>query len=166
MKLPDIPKSTNPRVPEPEYPFRHETPAQLRFNDFDMLGHLNNSIYVTLLDLGKSHYFTDVMPSRIDWKRVNIVVVNINCDFLAPTYLSEPIVVLTQVVSISERSFKMQQRVVNANTGEVKCIGTTVMAGFDPATTRGIPISQEWIDALCAHEGRDLRVTNNNQPKK
>ena len=73
MKLPDIPKSTNPRVPEPEYPFRHETPAQLRFNDFDMLGHLNNSIYVTLLDLGKSHYFTDVMPSRIDWKRVNIV---------------------------------------------------------------------------------------------
>lgn len=160
MKLPDLPQSTNPRVPVPEHQFRHITPVQLRFNDFDMLGHLNNAVYVTLLDLGKSRYFTDIMPKGIDWKHINIVVVNINCDFFAPTYISEPIAVLTQVTGISERSFKMLQRVVNAETGEVKCVGSTVMAGFNPATAQGTAISQEWIDALCAHEDRDLRITD------
>lgn len=160
MKLPDLPQSTNPRVPVPEYPFRHITPVQFRFNDFDMLGHLNNAVYVTLFDLGKSRYFTDIMPKGVDWKRINIVVVNINCDFFAPTYISEPVAVLTQVTDISERSFKMQQRVVNVDTGEVKCVGTTIMAGFNPATAQGAAISLEWINALCAYEGRDLRISN------
>lgn len=160
MQPSDLPQSTNPRVPVPKHPFRHITPVQLRFNDFDMLGHLNNAVYVTLLDLGKSRYFTEIMPRGIDWKQINMVVVNINCDFFAPAYISEPIAVLTQVTSVSRRSFKMSQRVVNAETGEVKCAGTTVMAGFNSATAQGAEITQEWIDALCAHEGRNLCAEN------
>ena len=41
-------------------PFRHSIPVQLRFNDIDILGHLNNSVYFTLFDLGKTRYFEAV----------------------------------------------------------------------------------------------------------
>lgn len=151
-----IPASTNPKVPQPSQPFRHRLPMQIRFNDIDALGHLNNSIYLQFMDLGKAAYFSAVMPERIDWKRVNIVVVNINCDFYAPTYFHEPIEVLTTVTAISERSLKIEQRVINSKSGEVKCIGHTVMAGFDPATAQGAPIEQTWVEAISAFEERDF----------
>ena len=33
--------------------FRHTLPLQLRFNDIDLLGHVNNSVYFSFYDLGK-----------------------------------------------------------------------------------------------------------------
>lgn len=75
------PQQSQSRVPQPQFEFRHRVPLQLRFNDIDMLGHLNNSVYVSFMDLGKAAYFKTVMPTDIDWKRINVVVANINCDF-------------------------------------------------------------------------------------
>ena len=31
--------------------FKHSVPVQLRFNDADALGHVNNSVYFTFYDL-------------------------------------------------------------------------------------------------------------------
>lgn len=151
------PTSTNPRVPEAGFTFRHRVPLQIRFNDIDMLGHLNNGVYMSFMDIGKAAYFNDVMPGNIDWKRINVVVVNINCDFYAPTYFHEQLEVLTAVVSVSERSFKIEQRIVNKNTGEVKCIGRTIMSGFDIATAQSAPIAEDWVAAFTAYEHRPLR---------
>ena len=33
--------------------FRHTLPLQLRFNDIDLLGHVNNSVYFSFYDAGK-----------------------------------------------------------------------------------------------------------------
>lgn len=151
-----LPASTNPRVTAPEFPFRHMLPLQIRFNDIDVLGHMNNGVYLSFFDLGKSHYFMDVMPEGVDWKRINIVVVNINCDFYAPTFLHEHIAVLTTVTHVGEKSFRLEQRIVNSDTGEVKCIGRTVMAGIDLSTGQSAPIERRWIDAISRYEGRSL----------
>ncbi|MCM1517511.1 MAG: acyl-CoA thioesterase [Pseudoflavonifractor sp.] len=153
-----IPASTNDKVPAPARPFRHAVAVQLRFNDIDMLGHLNNAVYMSLFDLGKARYFLDVMPKAVNLEHINIVVVNINCNFHAPAYITEQLCVLTQVTSISVHSLVMEQRVVNVKTGEVKCTARVVMAGFDPATATGLPIAPEWTDALCRYEGEDLRI--------
>ncbi len=151
-----LPASQNSRVPEPRFPFRHLVPLQMRFNDIDMLGHLNNGVYIAFFDLGKSRYFLDIMPDGVDWKHINIVVANINCDFHAPTYIYEEIGVVTTVTEMGEKSFVMEQRIVNTKSGEVKCVGRTVMVGFDLATGHSAPIEQKWIDAIERYEGRKL----------
>ncbi|MBD5213968.1 MAG: acyl-CoA thioesterase, partial [Bacteroidales bacterium] len=76
-----LPPSTNPRIPEPEAPFYHELPLQIRFTDIDMLGHMNNGVYLTMMDLGKTHYFNDVLGEKVDWHKINVAVVNINVNF-------------------------------------------------------------------------------------
>lgn len=153
-----LPPSANPRVPQPEAPFYHSLPLQIRFNDIDMLGHLNNGIYLQFMDLGKAHYFNTVMPERVDWRHINVVVVNINVNFYSPTYLDENIAVMTSVVAMSQRSFTMEQRVVNTDTGDVKCVARTIMAGFDMKTAQSAPIDPLWVDAISRYEQRPFPI--------
>lgn len=154
MKKPiELPPCTNLKVPEATHPFYCSKKLQIRFSDIDMVGHLNNSVYLTFMDLGKTAYFQAIMPERIDWHNVPIVIVNINCNFFSPTYIDENIVCLTAVTRISERSLSLEQRIVNEDTGDVKCVCTSVMAGFDSKTATGAPIDPVWAKAIKDFEG-------------
>lgn len=143
------------KVPEAKYPFRHRTPVQIRFNDIDMFGHLNNSVYLQFADLAKMRYFMQFMDGKFDPMRLGLVVANINCDFYHPAYVTEQLEVLTAVVSISVSSLIMEQRIVSA-PGEVKCICRTVMVSFDPRTAEAVPVADQWRKDLNAFEGREL----------
>lgn len=144
------------RVPAAPYEFRHRQPVQIRFNDIDMLGHLNNSVYIQLMDLGKANYFHQFIEGRLDHDKLAIVVANINCDFHAPAYLEERLEVLTAVETISEKSLRLEQRVINADTGDVKCRAITTMVNIDPHTGRAVDITAEWRARLSEYEQREL----------
>lgn len=146
--------SENPKVPAAAHPFRHHLPVQMRFTDIDMLGHLNNNVYLTFMDLAKVDYFAAALPDGMDWRSINAVVVHIDCDFYAPSYFNETLEVWTTVTSVSTHSFKMEQRIVNSSTGQTKCIGRTVMAGFDPATAQGRAIDRGWVESVAEYEHR------------
>lgn len=146
----------NPRVPAPEVPFRHKMPVQMRFTDIDMLGHVNNNAYLSYMDLAKVNYFSEVLPEGMDWRHVSSVIVHIDCDYYSPAYFEEPLVVLTTIVSVSARSFRMEQRVINDVTKQTKCISRTTMAGFDPKTATGRPIDRFWVEHVARYENRQL----------
>lgn len=143
-------------VPEAEFEFHHHQPVQLRFNDIDMLGHLNNSVYIQLMDLGKANYFHQFINGKLNHNNLAIVVANINCDFHAPAYLEEPLEVLTAVASMGDRSLRLEQRVVNAESGEVKCRAITAMVNIDPNTGHAVEISDHWRQMISTYEGRQL----------
>lgn len=152
-------KSDGERVPKTDYPFRHCLPVQTRFSDIDVLGHLNNNVYLTFMDLAKIDYFTAIDPSiNNSLQNIDMVVVHIDCDFIAPSYFGEQLEVWTAVTRIGARSVTLEQRIINASTGQTKCVGRTVMAGFDPATAKGMPINPRWADAAERFEDRTLRV--------
>lgn len=135
------------------------TPVQLRFSDIDVLGHVNNSVYFTLMDLAKTRYFIEVMGGTLDISKAGLVVVNVNCDFCAPAFFGEELSVTTRTVSVGEKSLVLEQAVVCEPKGnEVKCRCHTVMCGFDPHTMTSIPISAEWRSALERHEGREFPI--------
>ena len=58
-----------------EIQFNHTLPIQLRFNDVDKFGHVNNTVYFSFYDLGKTEYFASVCPD-VDWEKDGIVVVH------------------------------------------------------------------------------------------
>ncbi len=137
--------------------FNHTLPLQLRFNDIDPLGHLNNTVYFSFYDLGKSDYFVKVKAENIDWRKADVVIANVNADFLAPVYAYEPIVVQTCTTEIGNRSFKMLQQIINIETGQVKGICRSVMVGFNSKTGKVDVVTDDWKDALCRFEGKELR---------
>ena len=85
-----------------EIQFNHTLPIQLRFNDVDKFGHVNNTVYFSFYDLGKTEYFASVCPD-VDWEKDGIVVVHIEANFLAQIYGSDHIAVQTAVTEIGTR---------------------------------------------------------------
>lgn len=144
MKPREIPQSDNERVPATGGPYRHYMPLQIRFTDIDMLGHLNNSIFVNFFDLGKTAYFSTVLGGPLDWDTISLVIVNINCSFFSPVHFTDRIEVFTKTLEIGERSVTMDQRIVNTDTGATHACCRTVLAGFDIKNRCGIPVTDQW----------------------
>ena len=132
--------------------FKHITPIQLRFNDFDALGHVNNSVYFSFYDLGKTSYFADVLSKLEVAKEVGVVIGHTEVSFLLPVYPGENVAVQTAVVEIGNKSFKLLQHLVDLDTNEIKCICNTVMVCFDAKTKTTRQISDEWRKAMADFE--------------
>ena len=135
-----------------EQVFKNILPVQLRFNDIDILGHVNNNAYFSFFDLGKTAYFEAVRGCRFDWTNTDIVIRRIETDFVEPTFFQDEIAVETAVIKIGNKSLQMQQRIIDMNTQRVKCICTTVMVGFDVKTNQAMAISTCWKEAIRQYE--------------
>ncbi|NMA74878.1 MAG: acyl-CoA thioesterase [Bacteroidales bacterium] len=136
--------------------FNHTLSIQLRFNDIDKFGHVNNSAYFTYYDLGKTEYLSEAYP-QVNWKKEGIVVAHIDVDFLQPIFASDTIAVQTTVTEIGDKSFQLYQQVIDTQTKEIKCICRSTMVGFNLETQQSVPLSEECKKSLCTFEGRDLR---------
>jgi len=146
-------KTTSPHGIQAQYPFHCQTPVQLRFNDIDALGHVNNAIYFELMDLAKTDYFSRLgVQQDIDWSHPPIIIANVNCSFVAQTHKEEPLAVLTQCVHLGNKSLTLLQDVVNTDTQQVKCTCATVMVNLDTTTGEPSSLPQVWRDAIAAFE--------------
>lgn len=132
--------------------FRHCLPIQIRFNDVDRYGHVNNNAYFAFYDLGKEAYLTDVL--HVDYRKRDVVpvIANINADFLLPIFYGDPIVVETAVSHIGKHSFTLMQRAVNTKTGIVVCRCSTVMVCFSLKGQCSAEVPEEYRRAIEAYE--------------
>lgn len=147
-----------------DFEFHHTLPIQLRFNDVDKFGHVNNTVYFSFYDLGKTEYFASVCP-HVNWEKDGIVVVHIEVDFLSQIFGSDHIAVQTAVTEIGTKSFTLVQRVIDVDTQEVKCVCSSVMVAFDLTRHESKVLDEDWIEAICRYEGRDLRKKKDGQEK-
>ncbi|WP_071147225.1 acyl-CoA thioesterase [Bacteroides ihuae] len=145
-----------------EIEFHHSLPIQLRFNDVDKFGHVNNAVYFTFYDLGKTEYFASVCP-HVDWNRDAIVVVNIEATFLSQILPADHVAVQTAVYQIGNKSFHLIQQVIETETNEVKCICKSVMVAFDLKKNESKELEDEWKEAICKFEGRNLIKKSTNK---
>lgn len=138
--------------------FNHRCDLQIRFSDVDILGHVNNTVYLSFYDTGKAHYFRAVRKKDFRWTDVDTVIANVNCAFISSIVFGEEIEVLTRCEEIHEKSFKLLQVLRNKISGEIKSICETVMVSFCPETKKSTLVSDFWRKALCDFEKRDLNI--------
>ena len=106
--------------------FHHSLPVQIRFNDVDKFGHVNNTVYFQYYDTAKTDYVAEVCPN-VEWDKEAIMVVHIESDFLSQITSNTNVAVRTAVSRIGHKSFTLQQEVFDVDTDEVKCTCTSIM---------------------------------------
>lgn len=133
--------------------FKHITPIQIRFNDIDHLGHVNNNAYFAYYDLGKERYIIDVLGVDFATGKVLPVVAHITASFLEPIFYGENINVLTRVSHLGNKSFTLDQQAVNVKTGHVLCECSTVMVCLDVESKQSVAIPETYRKAIETYEG-------------
>ncbi len=123
-------------------------PIQIRMSDLDPFNHVNNGVQCNFFDMGRSRYFEHVFQNKIDWMTFNYVLVHVDLDFRKPIRFHDTIVCESRVVEMGNSSFKMEQSLKDAETGEIKSLCHAVVVYFDRDTNRSQRIPDEHREKL------------------
>ncbi|MCB2194335.1 MAG: acyl-CoA thioesterase [Bacteroidetes bacterium] len=138
------------------FQFFHKTPVQIRFNDIDIMAHVNNSVYQNFFDMARMSYFEEVFEQKMQWKVRALVLANITIDYLNPIFLDEEIVVLSKVYKLGNKSLQMQQQIINVQTNELKAKNDAVLVAFGVKEDEAIQLPYDWREKIISFE-KDIK---------
>ena len=132
--------------------FHHKVEIQIRFNDIDMLGHVNNAKLQEYFDLGRMGYLQRIFGPNMFVDEDAIVIASIKSDFLAPVLLSDRIEVVTAIYHLGNKSLKMMQQLREVESGNVKTSCEAVMVAINKGSSQSVLIPEQWKVVIRAFE--------------
>lgn len=120
--------------------FKYKTVIETRFADFDMMGHVNNAVYFTYMEIARTKYWKQAI--NWDWEQTGVVIASASLDYIHPVYLKDKISIYVRTSRIGSKSFDLEYIVVkHVNGKEETCAkGNSVCVAFDYATQKPAPI--------------------------
>jgi acyl-CoA thioester hydrolase len=112
----------------------------LRWGDLDSLGHVNNVIFLRLLEEARVQLFAELLP--LPEHSVGVLAARHEIDYLRPLhYSAEPVEVRLWVERIGTSSATFAY-VMTAPDGEAVCAAKTVIVSIEPASGRAVPVPE------------------------
>jgi len=130
---------------------KHRTEIQIRFNDVDALGHVNNAVHITWFELARIQYFDDTIGSDIDWEREGMILAHTSISYKTPIYLKDKIEVLTWFSKAGTTSFELMYEIIRKEKdgSETVCAtGNSVQVCFNYKENKPVPVPRNWLDAI------------------
>lgn len=111
--------------------FKYKTSIEMRFADIDMMGHVNNAVYFTYMEIGRTKYWNQAI--KWDWKNTGVIIGNASIDYLKPIFLNDRVSMYIRTSRIGHTSFDLEYLIVkDVNGQEVICSrGKTICVTFD-----------------------------------
>lgn len=132
--------------------FSHTIPVQIRFSDVDKVGHVNNAAYLSYVELGRMHFFKDVLERSVDWDKRGFVLARNEIDYLVPVYLADEVTCKTRLKNIGTKSITLETMLVKQTpAGPVTCARClAVLVATDYSIMKSIEVPAEWKQRLLA----------------
>lgn len=121
----------------PHFPFAMQVPV--RFRDLDGMGHVNNAVYFTYIEVARTEYLMEVMDAKrledVDW-----IVASANLNFRRAAGYGDPLEVRVRPTKIGTTSFTLHYEVWDTKEKAVVADGETVIVMFDYAKRAKKPL--------------------------
>lgn len=130
---------------------RHKTEIQIRFNDVDALGHVNNAVHVTWFELARIRFFDDTVGGDIDWEREGMILAHTSISYKTPIYLKDRIEVQTWFSKSGTTSFELMYEIIrkeNDGSETICATGSSVQVCFNYKEDKPVPVPRNWLDAI------------------
>lgn len=125
--------------------FKYKTTIETRFTDFDMMGHVNNAVYFTYMEIARTKYWKQAIGWN--WKTTGVVIAKASLDYVQPIFIEDKISMYVRTSRIGRTSFDLEYLLVKTvNNEEVICSkGKTVCVAFDynSKTSAPIPLNEK-----------------------
>jgi acyl-CoA thioester hydrolase len=136
--------------------FRFYQPIQVRYNDIDAQGHVNNAKYVTYIEYARFGYITELgLWDGKSFMDLGLIVADCHISYLAPIKLNQRIRIGTRVSRIGNKSLVFSSQIEEKDAAKVMAIAETVMVSYDYHSEKTTPVSDDWRKKISQYEGVD-----------
>jgi len=136
---------------ETSFPVSLDIPV--RWRDLDALGHVNNSIYLTYLEMAREAYWNalgyDLRPDGYGY-----ILARAECDFRRPILAGATVRVRLGCPRLGHKSFHTEYRLEDAATGTLHAEARSVQVYCHFPTGETFPLPGEVRAAIEKLEGR------------
>lgn len=131
--------------------FRYVEKVPVRFRDLDALGHVNNAVYITYLEIARLSYYRHVMGQSNP--ELGLIIARVACDYRSPALLGETVLVHCGTTAIGNSSMTMAYRLTDEASGRLIAEAESVQVAYDYEANRPIPVPESLRQAINAFEG-------------
>ena len=140
-------------MPNPEFTVVHEIVP--RFRDTDAMGHINNAVYITYLEVARQVYWRR-LAETVDYGRVPFILARVECDFRSEALVSEVLELGVRCDWIGGKSFGFAYEIRERGSGRLVVEASSVQVCYDYEARRSIPVPESLRRRLESLEGRPL----------
>lgn len=126
-----------------------------RFRDTDAMGHINNAVYVTYLEVARQVYW-QLFSRAADYGRVPFILASVACQFRSEALVNEALEVGIRCDWIGSKSFGFTYEIREQHTRRLVVEADTVQVCYDYDAKRSVPMAEDLRRRLEAFEGRPL----------
>ena len=140
-------------MPKSKYTVVHEMVP--RFRDTDAMGHINNAVYITYLEVARQVYWVRLTEGS-DYRRVPFILAHVTCDFRSEALVNEVLELGIRCDWIGGKSFAFGYEIWEKTTGRTVVEAATVQVCYDYDAKRTLAVPADLRAAIERFEGREL----------
>ena len=113
---------------------------QVRFSDIDVMGHVNNAVYLSYFEMARVVLFSRLMGENWDWKKDGVILRKNEIDYIKPVLLNEEPEIFIFCKKIGNKSFVLEYDLKVDN--EIRATGSSLLVAFDSEMniTKEVPL--------------------------
>ena len=134
-----------------EHPFPFYEEVSVRFRDVDAMGHVNNAVYFTYMEMARTAFFARFLEIEKPLD-IPIILGEARCRYLAPAYFGEKLRVGLGVSRWGQKSFDFVYRIEGEDRRPV-ATGYSTMVMYDYAQGKSFPIPAAFRKQIEAFQG-------------
>ena len=112
---------------------------QVRFSDVDMMGHVNNAVYLNYFETARMYYFNQLLGKDWDWTTNGIILLRNEVDYVKSVLLQHTPIIKITVEKIGGKSFVLSYELKVDGVLYTKGKSTMVCFNYKQHTSVEIP---------------------------
>ncbi len=127
-------------------PFTHD--LEVRFRDLDALGHVNNAVLLSYLELARFHWWKQRLAGR-PFTEEGFLLARVEVDYRRPILMEDRVRVALHCTRIGTSSFELAYRVTRVQDDGLLAEAKSVQVMLDFAAERPAPMKAEtraWLE--------------------
>src|SRR5438046_4744682 len=113
---------------------------QPRFRDTDAMGHINNAVYITYLEVARQEYWR-TYTGDVNYGQVPFILAHVECDFRSEALVHETLELHIRCPWVGGKSFAFEYQIREHATQRTVVEAKSVQVCYDYSAKRSVPIS-------------------------
>jgi acyl-CoA thioester hydrolase len=144
-------------MPDPK---RVIVPIQIRWRDLDPLGHVNNAVYLSYLEIIRIAYLHAVLPHGYEvdpetWlpRDFQFILGEVLIRYRSPAVLTDHLQAEVYVSRVGRKSFDLEYRITEQQTGRLIAEARSTQVCYDYAAGVSVPVPGAAIGYMETYQG-------------